>query len=600
MPLYAGELNIRRGAPLAEYPASLGEILRAQGEETRLNNPLQALIRLNDMSAAERGEVEGYMDLGPEAGQIPVYAPAARLDAETARARVKDEGLPLTIPEDGISERALDILIRRKREELQRQNVFSRGPTGFGPGAARLGVSFVESLMDPLNIASAFVPVVGPARYAALVAGAGSAWGRAGVRAGVGALEGAAGAALLEPIVYGANRAEQADYTMADSILNIAFGGLFGGGLHTVGGVVRDVVQPGWWKAGPGAETPDLRARNTDVVTGRQSAAATAAADTPEGRQVNLRTAVAQAAEGRRVDVEALRGAEREQIGGAYDRVLASPRGPVDDPVVRLRPEDIGEVLIERGPAKFEDKDGSLIVRPGGYGLLKIIWKHGEKSGAPEGTHVTREDVLRLPDILRDFAPIEDRPGSRGERYMEWQVERADGQRVLYALRKFTETDRKQHVVTVFVNDGKNKKIAGKPLSVARKPESPDGSSMLAAGDTGPGSFSVETPGGRGVGNPTPGVALDQARAAGVRNASPEAIRSAEPEGAEAAARTNAEAKPVDLTGAEEELAGVMDTLKGVPDAERLTKELAAQDAAIKRADDYAKALKAGAACGIA
>ena len=43
-------------------------------------------------------------------------------------------------------------------------------------------------LLDPLNIASAFVPVVGEARYANLLARAASPLGRAGVRAGVGAL----------------------------------------------------------------------------------------------------------------------------------------------------------------------------------------------------------------------------------------------------------------------------------------------------------------------------------------------------------------------------------------------------------------------------
>jgi len=55
---------------------------------------------------------------------------------------------------------------------------------------------------------------------------------RAAVRAGIGAIEGTAGAAMLEPATYALSRAEQRDYTMADSLANLAFGGIMGGGLH--------------------------------------------------------------------------------------------------------------------------------------------------------------------------------------------------------------------------------------------------------------------------------------------------------------------------------------------------------------------------------
>lgn len=592
MPLYAGELNIRRGAPLAEFPAPLSEVLRAQAQETQLHNPLQALRRLNALNAAELGDEIEQGD--PFTGTLPVRADVRRADAATARARVQDEGLKLTIPDDGISERALDILMKAKRDEMRRQDVFSRGPQTIGAGAARLGTALIESLFDPLNIASAFIPIVGPARYAAMVARAGSPLARAGVRAQVGALEGAAGAALLEPLIYSAAQAEQLDYTMYDSLANIAFGGLFGGGLHTVGGAVRDVVQPGWWRTADPALRPDSAPALTQSVE-------------PELRQTALRAAVVQAATGRAIDVDPILRMEREAIGSAYDRVRGSPAGVADDPTVRLRPQDIGEVLIERGPGRILEKDGQINVRPGGYGLMKIIWKHGEASNESPAFRVTRDDVLNTANVLRDYEPIVDRVLPDGKRELEWQVERADGQRVVYSVRRFADEDRQQRVVTVFVNRMKDQQFIDKPLSKLKNrlgPESRAEGSMPSAPDTGPQPL-VSSASGQGGGSGATvarPAGLTQAQAAAQKNASPDSIRSADPE-ASRAADVQSQPRTHDVASAEEELAESLTVTQefaaalGEPD--RVGRELAQFDEAIKRAEAYAKALKAGAACGI-
>jgi hypothetical protein len=87
------------------------------------------------------------------------------------------------------------------------------------------------------------VPVVGEARYAAMLGRAASPLGRAGVRAGVGAVQGAAGAAILEPLPLLAARQDQTEYGLSDSLANIALGGLLGGGLHSVGGAVSDAMR---------------------------------------------------------------------------------------------------------------------------------------------------------------------------------------------------------------------------------------------------------------------------------------------------------------------------------------------------------------------
>lgn len=213
--------------------------------------------------------------------------------------------------------------------------------------------------------------------------------------------------------------------------------------------------------------------------------------------------------------------AVREHLGDAYDRVLAEPFGPVDDPLVRITSKEIGDVLLERGPAL--PAKGELEVRPGGFGLVKILWKHGEKSKKAPETQVTREDVTRLAEVVRDYVPIEDRLGKGGERMLEWQIERQDGKRVIYSARRFTEGDREQHVVSIFVNAEKTPAMKGKALSEKRNrlnPESSVPGSMPVGGDTGRGPL-VSSRGGQGGGSEAT-VAPRRAPAKGAEAESPE------------------------------------------------------------------------------
>ena len=123
-------------------------------------------------------------------------------------------------------------MVDEKKEERARQSIISRGPEGswnpfskgFYVGAAKFGTGLAVSMLDPINIGASFIPVFGQARFAALAA-------RQGLRTARltrGVVEGAVGAALVEPIVYSAAKRVQADYGAADSLLNIAFGSILG------------------------------------------------------------------------------------------------------------------------------------------------------------------------------------------------------------------------------------------------------------------------------------------------------------------------------------------------------------------------------------
>jgi hypothetical protein len=136
-------------------------------------------------------------------------------------------------------------MVSKKEEERERQSIIQRGPAGswnpfsagFYVGAAKFGTGLAVSMLDPINIGASFIPVFGQARFAALAA-------RTSLRTARlarGVTEGAVGAALVEPLVYSAAKRVQADYGAADSLLNIAFGSILGGGLHVGIGKLRDI-----------------------------------------------------------------------------------------------------------------------------------------------------------------------------------------------------------------------------------------------------------------------------------------------------------------------------------------------------------------------
>lgn len=258
MPIFT-ETNDRKSY-FEELALGLDTAVFATAADTMKNNPTSALLRIGELAYKSNSDTS------------PLIA------ADDARKRVEQNGLKLEIPDDGIREAALDLIMKRKQKEIEINQIMAQGPTGFGPTVAKFGTSIVTSLIDPLNIASAFIPVVGEARYTTMLENAKTPLSRAFVRAQVGAVEGAAGAAMLEPLIYGANKYEQADYTMTNSLENIAFGGVFGGGLHMGVGAIKDAIAAG--------RTGEL-INNLSSKT-RNDALKAAVSQLVEGKQVNV------------------------------------------------------------------------------------------------------------------------------------------------------------------------------------------------------------------------------------------------------------------------------------------------------------------------
>lgn len=273
MTIYAGDAPALDRRTLLDIPSDSGDVFGAAFDEAFSTNPSTSAFRLEELSQQEQGRAvvmgpESY--LAPNAGRLEPETPL--LGAEQARERVAGAGLDIKIPDQGIRQGALDILIDRHREQLARQQIMARAGGGSMP--TQIAASLAASLLDPLNVASAFVPVFGEARYARLLAGAATPLGRAAVRGGVGALEGSVGAALLEPLPLLAAQQDQTEYGLSDSLANIALGGVLGGGLHSVGGAVSDALRR------------RLAAEAAPVETSLNSGAVTRPADT--GRSIDL------------------------------------------------------------------------------------------------------------------------------------------------------------------------------------------------------------------------------------------------------------------------------------------------------------------------
>lgn len=313
--------RIRQNRVLHDFEAPLGQVLGAMAEETWARSPFSSGQRGRELFEAEHGR----SGLGNflTTGELWSDPDSPVVSAEDARRRIGEEGLDLYVPDSGIRERALDILIGRKREERRRQDILSRSPGGLGAGSLKLATALGVSMLDPLNVAASFVPIVGPARYSAMLARAGGAVGRAGVRARVGAVEGVAGQALVEPLVYGAALQEQADYGLADSFINVAFGSVLGGGLHVGGGALADALARGrpWQTARP----MDPQGHAVEALA-------------PEVRASLLRASVAQAVEGRLTNID-----------GLFDLARASTlRGDLLSSTALARPDLIRSAPVGR------------------------------------------------------------------------------------------------------------------------------------------------------------------------------------------------------------------------------------------------------------
>lgn len=288
--------QVRKHRQLAEYNST--SYMGAAFEQSWAEAPLDSIWRDRELRLANVGQKEvKYTYTNPLMGrdiQITETKPKKRLSVEEAKAQIENAGVPLSVPETSYTKEALDIIIDRKKSELLRKDQMDRAK-GIVPAVGQFTAMLAAQVVDPINIAASFVPIVAPARYTAMMSKATTATARALTRAKVGAIEGVAGAAIVEPFVYRATQREQADYTMYDSMLNIGLGSVMGAGLHSGFGAVGDLI-----KRGVRPDVATATAKPTGPTAKRVAQA------NPETREAMLKSAISQELEGKPTNVEAI------------------------------------------------------------------------------------------------------------------------------------------------------------------------------------------------------------------------------------------------------------------------------------------------------
>jgi hypothetical protein len=247
-----------------DLTASWGEWAGAIAKRALYDSPAWSAVRLEELAGSRGVPAELFSDFGDFYNEPQTTSPQLSPE-DWKQSPYFRTGLSFPA---GVKESVAKTVAERYDYRKRLDDIADRHPKSLLRLPAELAVTLGASMLDPLNLAAAFVPVVGEARYASMMAKVGK-WP---ARLATGALEGTVGMGLVEPVVAAARIQEQADYTFLDSLVNIAFGGIFGAGLHGIAGGAKDL-----W-----------------------------ARFSPSTREALVRTAVSQAFDGRHVDVKPL------------------------------------------------------------------------------------------------------------------------------------------------------------------------------------------------------------------------------------------------------------------------------------------------------
>jgi len=242
--LYGGDpvdsADLEKVAP-SLVPSTAGEVAGATIGQAIADLPTVGLARLGRQALA------GQSQFDPETGEYAAPEPNVPRDqlnrqysvpaTSTTPALTFDTDMPASVAQS---------LYDHRVAEIQRNDILNRNAGGIlSGGLARFVEGSAVGLVDPLNIASMFVPGIPEARIAAVLGEeALGASGRALVRGLAGASQGAIGQVALQPLDYAIAKGNQDDYDMGTALSNVAFGGLFGGVLHAGFGALADLRGP--------------------------------------------------------------------------------------------------------------------------------------------------------------------------------------------------------------------------------------------------------------------------------------------------------------------------------------------------------------------
>lgn len=195
-----------------------------------------------------------------------------KLTGEQASERIKSSGIKIDLtPRDNqYTAEQLDFLLERQRELAMVRDVRERTPWDIGSPVRGLAM-FGAGILDPLNLATAFVPWTKaiPAAQGLRAAALSSSFvTRTAGRVGFGAADAGISTTVLEPFYYGLRQTLGDDYDAVDSMANIAFGTAFGGGVWGVGGAGVDLFRKATGRELPSDKYKGLSVDEIQMVEG--------------------------------------------------------------------------------------------------------------------------------------------------------------------------------------------------------------------------------------------------------------------------------------------------------------------------------------------
>jgi hypothetical protein len=239
---------------------------------------VQGINRLTDNAAASADPSRPTRF----SGDVTAAPPSPIISAQEANEKYAAPGLKFNNPlPDAVASSMYDA----KLDENMRADVAARSASPI----ARDVVGFAAGMLDPVNIAASFLPVIGEGNVARMLgtAGAESFGAKLATRAVTGAATGAVTQAPLAALQYGLASQSQQDYTAADALKSVLMGAVFGGIAHPVVGGVLDAFGANDPLAGAFQNSPLAGQVGADPVL-RQQAASAAIAATLEDRPVDV------------------------------------------------------------------------------------------------------------------------------------------------------------------------------------------------------------------------------------------------------------------------------------------------------------------------
>lgn len=453
-------LQVAAATPLQALPATFGEgfdagwgealaeeqsVSRARLETLAWQQLVGDAVAASGQPIANPGRLQtgsNPVDLVGDAisevvsGKPWAFSARGRYEATKAETRAQLAALNISVPTDQ------DIRDRMQKIADDKAAALRAVQDGGGAGAwGALAGGLAGVMADPPNVASLALGApagVGVLRAMAI---------EAGVNMGVEASNQVAVTALKQDLGR--------DYGLGDAALAVGTAGVGAAGLTALGHGAAATLRAFRKARELKPELGDVDiARASETVAARQ-AIAEETAPRPDFDGEEAHAAALDAA-------EAELNGERDALRSAYRDVHASPSGDPMQPLVSLTTPDLQKVIVARGGFGAINE---LEISRRGWGLVKVIWGHGEESALPARMRVTEDDVVALPEIVRTKSPVQ---GIGREGTLTWIVERQHpefgARRIVYGTNRI-DRHPDQTLVTVYVLDPKDRRRSALPNS---------------------------------------------------------------------------------------------------------------------------------------